>query len=202
MAFIGIEAFLLKSVGAEQVLGILGSSRLSWVFVMVAFIAAGWIARVWAHSDTSPGLQYLGLGLYIVAQAVIMLPLLYIASRLSDPTVIPTAGILTLSVFGGLTVSVFVTKKDYSFMGPILGMASFLALGVIVAAYFIGFGLGLLFSFAIVALACGYILYDTSNVLLHYRTDQHVGAALELFASVALLFLYVLRILIELNGRD
>ena len=33
------------------------------------------------------------------------------------------------------------------------------------------------------------------------RTDQHVGAALELFASVALLFWYVLRLLMSLNRR-
>jgi FtsH-binding integral membrane protein len=203
LAFMGIEALLLNVLGAEQVLGVLGNSRMSWLIVMVAFMAAGWIARVWAHSETSPALQYLGLALYVVAEAIIFLPLLYLATRLtSDPKVIPTAGILTLSVFGGLTLSVFVTKKDYSFLGPILSLACFIALGVIVAGCIIGFSLGLLFSFAMVAVACGFILYDTSNVLLHYRTDQHVGAALELFASVALLFWYVLRIVMELNGRD
>ena len=56
----------------------------------------------------------------------------------------------------------------------------------------------LLFCGALVILACGFILYDTSNVLHHYRTDQHVGAALELFASLALLFYYILRISIYL----
>lgn len=77
-----------------------------------------------------------------------------------------------------------------------------IALGVIVASYFLGFGLGLLFSFALVALASGYILYDTSRVMLHYRTDQHVGAALELFASVALLFYYILQIVMNFSSRD
>jgi FtsH-binding integral membrane protein len=48
-----------------------------------------------------------------------------------------------------------------------------------------------------IAFACGYILYDTSNVMLHYRTTQHVAAALALFASVMLLFWYVLRVLLE-----
>ena len=55
---------------------------------------------------------------------------------------------------------------------------------------------------AMVVLASGYILYDTSNILHHYRTNQHVAAALALFASVALLFWYVIRILIALSGRD
>jgi FtsH-binding integral membrane protein len=147
-------------------------------------------------------MQYLGLGLYVVAEAVIFLPLLYLATRLTDPSVIPTAGILTLALFGGLTASVFVTKKDYSFLRPILAMSTFIILGIIVASVLMGFSLGMLFSFVMVGLASAYILYDTSNVLLHYRTNQHVGAALELFASVALLFWYILRIVMSVSSRD
>jgi FtsH-binding integral membrane protein len=45
-----------------------------------------------------------------------------------------------------------------------------------------------------VAFAGGAILYDTSNILHRYNTNQHVAAALSLFASVALLFWYILRI--------
>jgi FtsH-binding integral membrane protein len=202
LAFMGIEALLLNVVGAEQIFGVLGASRFSWLIVLVAFMAAGWIARVWAHSESSPAMQYLGLGLYVVAEAVIFLPLLYLASRLTDPKVIPTAAIMTLGVFGGLTLAVFVTGKDYSFLRPILSVAVMVALGVIIAACLFGFSLGMLFSFAMVALASGYILYDTSNVMLHYRTDQHVGAALELFASVALLFWYILRIVMATSSRD
>jgi FtsH-binding integral membrane protein len=41
------------------------------------------------------------------------------------------------------------------------------------------------------------ILYSTSNVFLHYRTDQYVAASLSLFASIALLFWYILRILLS-----
>lgn len=202
LAFMGIEALLLNVVGGDKVLGLLGRSQMGWLLVMVAFIAAGYIARVWAHSNSSPVMQYLGLGLYVVAEAVIFLPLLYLATRLTDPKIIPTAAIMTLSVFGGLTLAVFVTRKDYSFLRPILCVSSLIALGVILAACLFGFNLGLLFSFAIVALASGYILYDTSNVMLHYRTDQHVGAALELFASVALLFWYILRIVMSVSSRD
>ncbi|HTU93366.1 MAG TPA: Bax inhibitor-1 family protein [Gemmataceae bacterium] len=202
LAFMGIEALLLNVVGGDQVLGLLGASRWSWMIVLVAFMAAGWLARMWAHSESSPALQYLGLALYVVAEAVIFLPLLYLATKLTDPKVIPTAGIMTLAVFGGLTLAVFVTKKDYSFLGPILSIGVMIAFGIILAACLFGFSLGMLFSFAMVALASGYILYDTSNVMLHYRTDQHVGAALELFASVALLFWYILRIVMATSSRD
>jgi FtsH-binding integral membrane protein len=202
LAFMGIEALLLNVVGAEQVFGLLGTSRFSWLIVLLAFMAAGWVARAWAHSDSAPAIQYLGLGLYVVAEAVIFLPLLYLATRLTDPQVIPTAAIMTLAVFGGLTLAVFVTRKDYTFLGPILSVGVMVALGVLFAACLFGFSLGMLFSFAMVALASGYILYDTSNVMLHYRTDQHVGAALELFASVALLFWYILRIVMATSSRD
>ena len=54
--------------------------------------------------------------------------------------------------------------------------------------------LGPIFTYAMIALACGYILYHTSNVLHHYRIGQHVAAALALFASVALLFWYILQL--------
>lgn len=202
LAFMGIEALLMNVVGMDQVLGLLGTSRFSWLIVLVAFMAAGWIARAWAHSESSPVIQYLGLALYVVAEAVIFLPLLYLATKLTDPKVIPTAAILTLAIFGGLTASVFVTKKDYSFLRPILAMSTFIVLGIIVAACVVGFSLGMVFSFAMVALASAFILYDTSNVLLHYRTNQHVGAALELFASVALLFWYILRIVMSVSSRD
>jgi FtsH-binding integral membrane protein len=95
-----------------------------------------------------------------------------------------------------LTGIVFVTRKDFSFMRGALMLAGLSAFGLAVLSMLFGFSLGLFFSYAMVALACGYILYDTSNVMLHYRTNQHVAAALALFAAVMLLFWYVLRILI------
>lgn len=199
LAFVGIEA-LLVNVAPPQLIGAMIGSRMGWLMIMLAFMGASWIAQTWARSETSPAVQYAGLGLYVVAEAVIFLPLLYLAAHFSDPTVIPTAGILTLTVFGGLTLSVFITRKDYSFLGPILCVGSLIALGVIVAGLLFGFNLGLFFAFAMVALLSGYILYDTSNVMLHYRTEQHVAAALALFASIATLFYYILYIVMMLNG--
>jgi FtsH-binding integral membrane protein len=45
-----------------------------------------------------------------------------------------------------------------------------------------------------VALAGAAVLHDTSKVLHHFPEDRYVAAALELFASVALMFWYVLRL--------
>ncbi len=203
LAFIGIEALLLNVLGNDQQVQVLRMMRgYGWLVVMFAFMGASWLAQSWAQSGSSPGVQYLGLGLYVVAEAVIFLPLLIIASHFAGPSVIPTAGVLTLAVFGGLTLSVFVTKKDYSALRPVLTVGSLIALGVIVAGILFGFNLGLFFSFAMVALMSGYILYYTSQVLLNYRTDQHVAAALALFAAVATLFWYILQIVMSMSSRD
>jgi len=202
LAFMGIEALLLNLLSMDQQKMILDTmGGYGWLVVMLAFMGASWLAQTWAQSETSSAMQYMGLGLYVVAEAVIFLPILIIATKHYERA-IPTAGILTLAVFGGLTLSVFVTKKDYSSLRPILCVGSLIALGVIVAGVFLGFSLGLFFSFAMVALMSGYILYYTSQVMLHYRTDQHVAAALALFAAVATLFWYILRIVMAFSSRD
>jgi FtsH-binding integral membrane protein len=156
-------------------------------------MAVGWLADSWARSDRGPAMQYLGLGLYVLAEAIIVVPLLFIAS-MTAPDVIPSAALATLVIFGGLTGIVFLTRKDFSFMRGALGVLSLGALALIAGSLIFGFSLGLLFSIGMVVLAGGYVLYYTSNVLHHYRTDQHVAAALALFSALALLFWYVLRI--------
>lgn len=208
LAFVCIEFAIFGLVPQESLQDLVRSMMggWSWLIVLGAFMLVGWIANAWAQSDVSPGLQYLGLALYVVAEAIIFVPLLYIATYVmhDDPNIIPTAGILTLSIFAALTTIVLTTRKDFSFLGPILCLVGFLAMGVIVACLFIPGAIGsmgLWFSFAMVALAGGYILYYTSNVLHHYRTDQHVAAALALFAAVALLFWYILQIVMSLSDR-
>ncbi len=162
--------------------------------VLGLFMGVGYMADKWARSATSPGMQYLGLGLYVVAEAIIFLPMLYIAAFMVEAPVIKPAALLTLTLFAGLTGTVFITRKDFSFLRTGLMLGGFVALGLIVASILFGFNLGTIFSVAMVGLAGGYILYYTSNVLHHYRTDQHVAASLALFAAVALMFWYILRL--------
>ena len=107
---------------------------------------------------------------------------------------IQSAAIVTLLGFAGLTAVAFTTRKDFSFMRGLLRWGFVVALVAIVAGVIFGFQLGTGFSIIMVALAGGAVLYDTSNVLHHFPEDRHVGAALELFASVALMFWYVLRL--------
>lgn len=195
LAFVAIEYALLNFVPniGDIIMSMFGNRMMLFV-MMAAFIGTSYVAQLWAQSSTSVGMQYAGLSLYVVLQAVIILPMLYVANQMADKTIIPTAGVLTLATFGGLTAAVMVTGKDFSFLGPVIAVGSMIALGVIIAGLLFGFSLGLFFSFAMVALASACILYQTSNVMREYNPTQHVAAALALFAAVALLFFYILRI--------
>ena len=195
LAFMGLEALFLSTPAIYEPL--FATLAGAWWAALIGFMVVSWIARSWAESGASSGKQYLGLGLYVLAEAVIFCPLLVIA-RLYDPNLIPTAGFLTLLIFGGLTVFVLLTKADFSFLRTALCLGVLAAAGLIVASMIIGFELGLMFAVGMIVLMSGYILYDTSNILHHYRTDQHVSAALALFSSIATLFWYVVRLLMIL----
>src|SRR5947209_11278099 len=94
LVFIAIEAALMQMPGIERVALAL-SGGINWLFVLGGFFVVSWLANTWAHSEVSPGVQYLGLAVYIVAQAVLFIPLMYVATRYY-PDAIPTAGILSL----------------------------------------------------------------------------------------------------------
>ncbi len=194
-AFVALEAILLSMPGIENLVGLMVGTQFGWLIVLGLFMVVSYVAESWARSATSLGMQYMGLGLYVLAEAVIFVPLIYIAS--SVPGVIPAAAITTLVLSGVLTAVVFVTRKDFSFLRSILMFGGFAAMGLIVVAILFQFSLGPIFTYAMIALACGYILYHTSNVLHHYRIGQHVAAALALFASVALLFWYILQLFLS-----
>jgi FtsH-binding integral membrane protein len=198
-AFIAIETLLVRSGIAERFAQAM-SGGFTWLAILAGFSLLGWFSRGLAGADSVP-LQYLGLGIYVVAEALLFAPLIFIASRYSDPSVIPTAGILTSLMFVGLTAVAFTTGKDFSFLGGALKIGGFVALGLIICSAIFGFQLGLIFSVLMVGFAMAAILYDTSQIMTHFSKDQYVAASLSLFASVALLFWYVLRIVMEMNRR-
>ena len=194
LAFGIVEFLLLKTIPLETVLGMV-SGRYIWLFVIGVFWLASMLATKLSFS-VSKNMQYLGLGLYVFIEAIIFLPMLGIAS-LYAPQVITQAALVTLFMFGGLTATVFFTNKDFSFLRNVVVIGGFVALGVIVAGAIFGFNLGLWFSLAMVGLASASILYQTYNIKNVYTKDQYVGAALQIFASIMLLFWYILRIFLS-----
>jgi FtsH-binding integral membrane protein len=190
-AFTLIEVYLFKTGMAETIArGMLG---VSWLLVLGGFVVVSWLASRVAHASTSKPAQYAALAGFVVAEAIIFVPLLFVANY-KAPGVIASAAVVTFFGFAGLTLIVFMTRKDFSFLRGVLWWGGIVALVLIVAGALFGFQLGTFFSVAMVALAGGAILYDTSNVLHHYPEDRYVAAALELFASVALMLWYVLRL--------
>jgi uncharacterized protein len=196
LAFIVIEAALFVSGAASLIAyGVFGTGGLGWLAVLALFMGISYLANRWAVSESSTAVQYLGLSVYVVAEALIFVPLIFLATYYSnDGSVLIKAGVVSLGLFLGITATVFMTRTDFSFLAPILTIGGFAALGFIVASLIFGFTLGNVFAFVMVAFAGTAILYNTSNVMHRFNPNQHVAAALTLFASIALLFWYVLRI--------
>lgn len=203
LAFVAVSwLFQLAGVG-ETVIGWMASyGRLVWIGIVIAFAGLGMFAQSMARSHRPAGVQYAALGAYVAGWAFLFSPLIAIASQPAYGATLPIAAGLTVLAFGGMSAFVLTTRKDLSFLGPFVGIGFLVALGVVVCSWIFGFELGVVFSGAMILLAVGSILHSTSNVVHTYRTDEHVGAALELFAGVALLFWYVLTLLMQLKGRN
>lgn len=200
--FVVLEAVMLKMGLGVLALQLLGASNYSWLAVIGVFMLVSWVAEKWATSDTSLTTQYAGLVLYTVAEALIFLPMIMLAMMMTgDASLLTQAALITGAMVLGITVVAFTTKKDFSFLGGFLKVGGLIALGLIAASFFLPVSLGLWFSGAMILFASASILYNTSNLIHRYNTNQYVAASLSLFASVALLFWYVLRLLMSLS-RD
>ena len=194
LGFTLFEVVLFKTGVAEQIArAMLG---VSWLLVLGAFMIVSWFASRVAASSTSLGAQYAALTAFVIAEGLLFVPMLYMANAYA-PGTIQSAAIVTLVGFAGLTMVAFTTRKDFSFLGGMLRWALVLALVAIVGGVLFGFHLGTWFSVLMVGVAGAAILYDTSNVIHHFPEDRYVAASLQLFASVALMFWYVLRIFIS-----
>jgi FtsH-binding integral membrane protein len=190
-AFTLIEIALFKLGLAEPMARAM--MGVNWLFVLGGFVVVSWLARGVAHRAASKAAQYASLTGFVAAEAVIFVPLLWLANS-RFPGAITSAAAVTFLAFTALTLVVFFTRKDFSFLRGILCWGGIIALALIVGGAIFGFQLGTYFSVGMVALAGAAILYDTSNVLHHYPEDRYVAAALELFASMALMLWYVLRL--------
>jgi uncharacterized protein len=196
LLFAGIETYLFNSglafPMAQSMLGF------SWLLILGAFMIVGWLATHVAHTVQSKPLQYVALVGFVVAEAIIFVPLLAIAISMQPGMVESAVGVTLLGTVG-LTAVALITRKDFSFLRGILVWGGILAIVAIVAAVLFGFELGTWFSVAMIGFAGAAVLYDTSNILHHYPEDRYVGAALQLFASIALMFWYVLRLFMSRN---
>jgi len=193
LGFILVELALFESGLAEHIFRfVLG---VNWLLILGAFMLTGWLATRTAQTSTSLGMQYFAYAVYVVAEAIIFVPLLYIANW-KAPGTIDSATLITSLGAGGLMVVAHRTRKDFSFLRAILMWGGILALIAIIGGVVFGFQLGTWFSVLMIGFAGAAVLYDTSNIINVYPEDRYVSAAMQLFASIALMFWYVLRLLI------
>lgn len=193
-AFIALEVLLFTSGIAQALAPVMASN---WLIVLGGFMLLGWLSSYFASTHASVSAQYGRMALTVVLQALIFIPLLVYAVYFTDPSVLSSAAMVTLLIFGGMTAVVAYSGKNFSFLGPFLAVIGIAALIAIVGSVLFSVTLGFYFSLAMVVFAAAVVLYETSKVVHEYGPGQHVAAATGLFASVALLFYYVLSVFIS-----
>ncbi|MDH5260329.1 MAG: Bax inhibitor-1 family protein [Gammaproteobacteria bacterium] len=192
LALVAIETYLFSSgIAAAIAAPMLGSPML----VLGAFMALSWGASHFAHRLESTAAQYAAFAVFVVAWSLMFVPMLALALAMdqSGSMIQSAAGV---TVFGcvALIATVMITRKDFSFLRGVLVWGFFIALGLIGASLLFGWNLGTWFSVGMIAFAGVAVLYDTSNIMHHYPQDKYVAASMALFASIALMFWYVLRL--------
>ncbi len=142
-----------------------------------------------------PGLNLVALFGFTTLTGVMISPLLYVLSQ-TNPGSILQAGVLTVGIFGGLTAYVFVSKKDFSFMRGMLTVGLVVVVLAAILNFFVGSGaFGFAVSAAALILFSGFVLYDTSNIIRRYPTNEYVQGALSLYLDAFNIFLSLLNIL-------
>jgi FtsH-binding integral membrane protein len=196
VAFVAFEALLINLGVAEAFYEVIARNPNGWLLVLGGFMVGSWLATTAAHDILNPSRQYLGLFGMAAVEAVIFAPVLHYFFEVANDgtTTVMAAALITAAGFAGLTAIGFVTRADLSYLRPLLlwgGVCSLLLIG---AAFLFGLELGIWFSVAMIALAGAAILYQTQTIIRRYPEEAYVGAAVQLFSSVMLLFWYVLRL--------
>ena len=192
LALVGIEFYLFSSGAAYPIAQAMIQYPMA---VVIGFIALSWGAGHLAHRLESSAAQYAAFGAFVVLWAIMFVPILAMALTM-DPTgtMIQSAGVVTVVGCAGLIATVMITRKDFSFLRGVLVWGFFIALTLIGASLLFGWNLGTWFSVGMFAFAGVAVLYDTSNIMHHYPQDKHVAASMALFASIAMMFFYILRL--------
>jgi len=176
----------------------------NWFAVIGLLMVSGMVAQWLARSNTSRAVQYAGLGVEVAAWTFLLQPLLWVLFMKFKPAgaqaLLAQGTIATLAIFVGLTATVFITKKDFSFLRGIVTVGMFAALGIIAGSILFGFTLGLVFTGALIALLALKILYETSLMMNYFPPTHYVSAALMLFGTVATLFWNIMVFLIRLRS--
>ena len=200
------------AVGESIVSALLSINPLVYI---VAVLGMSFLAGAVAHK---PGINIVMFYVFAAFFGVLTVPLvlyamvvtaeagalesgqLAVASGLT--AVLQAAGLTTL-IMGGLTAYVFITKKDFSFMGGFLAVGLVLLIGaaiIMAISSMMGANVEMFhtaFSIVAVILFSGYVLYDTSRILHHFPSHMWVAAALHLLIDFIILFRNILWLILQ-----
>jgi FtsH-binding integral membrane protein len=206
IVFLGLESVLFASGIANAIAGVILSSTIAMIAVMFGFSFAASYTQKMAFEATDRTKQYMALGLLILLESVIFIPIIFYAIHASgnDLTsafnnILMPGIVITVAMFAGLVLTVFVTGKDFSFLKAAVGIGVMIMIGVAVIGMIFGFNIGSWFSIGMIVLMAGAILYQTSEVATQYHREQYVAASVSIFASFMTLLFYVIRLI---SSRD
>jgi modulator of FtsH protease len=184
-ALISMNTSLVFFVGNSPIIGFL-------VLIGMSIFAA--------KSSTHPTRAVPTLVAFTFVSGVIFSPTFYAISHHYIPgtgvETIYDALFMTSLVFGALTAYVFITKKDFSYMGASLMIGLFLVIGVSVVNLFIqSSNMSIAVAAVTVVLFSGFILFDTSRILKNANTIPPTLGALNLYLDFLNLFMALLQLL-------
>lgn len=203
VAFVVFEALLFNLGVAEALFDFFWTGGgVRWLLFLGAMMIGQWFVAQAVADMLNPSKQYAALFGMAMLEALLFAPFLYYVfnHQADGTTTVAAAAVITAIGFAGLTLVAMVTRKDLSFLRPMVMFGFVAALVLIVAAILFGFDLGVWFSVAMITLAGMAILYQTQSVLRHHPQDAYVAAALVLFASLMTMFWYVLRLVTQLRN--
>jgi FtsH-binding integral membrane protein len=192
LALAAIETYMFSTGIAQSIAGpMMGSPFL----VLMAFIGLSWAAGHFAHRLESKTAQYAAFAVFVFVWAIMFVPMLAMALIMdASGSMIESAAAVTIFGCVALIATVMITRKDFSFLRGVMVWGFFIAMGLIGASLLFGWNLGTWFSVGMIGFAGVAVLYDTSNIMHHYPQDKYVAASMALFASIAMMFWYILRL--------
>jgi FtsH-binding integral membrane protein len=217
VAFAGLLYLFFKTPVAELLMTTLGTmyqsnSIVASIIVMLVFWAGTYYAQKLASNGASRESQYAGLGLYVLLQALIFIPLLVLVAVSTKhnvhgsmlelirnftfedvaPILVPACA-LTVALVLGLTLAVQFTQVDFSFLRIVIVIGLICAIGASVVFTLLGFTPGTWFALAMILLMATVILYQTHVIKNNCSTDDYVIAAFILFSAFVTLLWYVIQ---------
>ncbi|MQL86929.1 hypothetical protein Taro_019466 [Colocasia esculenta] len=139
--------------------------------------------------------NFLLLGIYTVSLSFAV----GLTCAFTSGKVILEAAILTSVVVVSLTLYTFWAARrgyDFSFLGPFLFgvLLVLLVFGFIQIFFPLGRISTMIYGVVVAIVFCGYIIYDTDNLIKRYSYDEYIWAAIQLYLDIINLFLALLRI--------